>query len=176
MPESIYGKPLKNGNWPIEHLCPTCGAKPQRPCWDLRSAIGLVTRVNPHPARGRDEAKKFTPPPYQQKLANSKYNKGTRGCCILTERNMQVLLLICEGLDDKSIARRLDCPFSTAHHYVRDVLWRMGANSKQQAVNYAYRFGVLTVTPEEAESDRAEHRFKFGHAPEPKRKKKAVLR
>jgi DNA-binding NarL/FixJ family response regulator len=51
----------------------------------------------------------------------------------LTERELEVLALIAEGLTDAEIAERLSLAVKTVGHHVGSILSKMGVHSRRQA-------------------------------------------
>jgi two-component system, NarL family, nitrate/nitrite response regulator NarL len=60
-----------------------------------------------------------------------------------TPREREVLLLMAHGLDNKAIARELGLTLSTVRSYVQDILEKLGAHSKLEAVAAAARHDLL---------------------------------
>jgi DNA-binding NarL/FixJ family response regulator len=67
---------------------------------------------------------------------------------MLTPRELEVLGLLCEGLPNKLIERRLDIGAGTVKCHVANILSKLGVASRLQAVVEAYRRGL--VVPDEA--------------------------
>jgi DNA-binding NarL/FixJ family response regulator len=63
----------------------------------------------------------------------------------LTPRETQVLQLLCLGLDNKSIAQRLDMALGTVKTHVKAILDKLGASSRTQAVAAAHRRGLAVA-------------------------------
>lgn len=61
----------------------------------------------------------------------------------LTRRERQILLLICRGMANKEIARELDITVKTVEWHVTNVLGKLGAGSRTQAVVVAVEQGLL---------------------------------
>lgn len=61
----------------------------------------------------------------------------------LTRREKDVLRLMSEGLDNKTIAHRLGLSLTTVRGYVQEILRKLGAHSKLEAVVVASRSGLL---------------------------------
>jgi two-component system response regulator DevR len=61
----------------------------------------------------------------------------------LTDREADILRLMGEGLDNKVIAQRLSLSLATVRGYVQQVLAKLGAHSKLEAVVIASRTGLL---------------------------------
>lgn len=62
---------------------------------------------------------------------------------ILTPRETDVLRLMAEGLDVRTIARELGITEQTCRGYVKSLLSKLGAHSQLQAVVTAWRLGLL---------------------------------
>src|SRR6266511_50066 len=63
----------------------------------------------------------------------------------LTPREREVLFLLCEGLPNKLIARRLDIAVATVKIHVSNILQELGVASRLQAVIAIRHYGL---TPE----------------------------
>ncbi len=61
----------------------------------------------------------------------------------LTERELEVLMLMAEGLQNKTIADRLGISFHTAHFHVANVARKMGKTSRAGAVGAAAMLGLI---------------------------------
>ncbi|GAA2258616.1 DNA-binding response regulator [Streptomyces ruber] len=66
----------------------------------------------------------------------------------LTERELQVLRLMGEGLGPRAIAERLVVSPHTARGHVKNVIAKLGAHSQLEAVVAATRSGLLQMPPE----------------------------
>jgi LuxR family maltose regulon positive regulatory protein len=62
----------------------------------------------------------------------------------LSERELEVLLLIAEGLTNREIASRLFLSLNTVKAHTRNIYGKLGVHSRTQAVAKAKAFGVLT--------------------------------
>lgn len=60
----------------------------------------------------------------------------------LTERERQVIGLICEGLQNKLIADRLSISETTVRHHLTSVFNKLALDSRLELVIYAYRQGL----------------------------------
>src|SRR3984893_7303395 len=60
-----------------------------------------------------------------------------------TPREHEVLLLMAQGLDNKAIARELGLTLNTVRSYVQDILEKLDAHSKLEAVAAAARHDLL---------------------------------
>jgi DNA-binding CsgD family transcriptional regulator len=61
----------------------------------------------------------------------------------LTPRELEVLALLAEGASNKAIARRLGISAHTAKYHVAQLLEKLDAVSRTDAVAHAARIGVL---------------------------------
>ena len=68
----------------------------------------------------------------------------------LTERERQVIALVCSGLQNSDIARRLYLGSSTIRHRLTTIYKKLGVTSRLELAGYAYTHGL--VTPGDANS------------------------
>ena len=61
----------------------------------------------------------------------------------LTTRQLEVLLLMAEGLSNAEIANRLSTSLKTVDHHVSAVLARLEVHSRAQAISTAYLMGII---------------------------------
>jgi DNA-binding NarL/FixJ family response regulator len=61
----------------------------------------------------------------------------------LTPRELDVLALLCEGLPNKLISRRLNISAATVKCHISRILDELGVSSRLQAVVVAARFGLI---------------------------------
>ena len=61
----------------------------------------------------------------------------------LTERELEVLRLVMQGLPDKAIARRLQRSVGTAKAHVKSILTKLDASSRAEAIAVARRRGLV---------------------------------
>ncbi|HET9110769.1 MAG TPA: AAA family ATPase [Ktedonobacterales bacterium] len=61
----------------------------------------------------------------------------------LTNRQLEILLLLAEGLRNAEIAERLSTTPKTAAHHVSDVLAKLNVRSRAEAVSLAYHLGII---------------------------------
>jgi DNA-binding CsgD family transcriptional regulator len=61
----------------------------------------------------------------------------------LTPRELEVLALLCEGLPNKLISRRLAISSATVKSHISRILSELGVSSRLQAVVAAARYGLL---------------------------------
>ena len=62
----------------------------------------------------------------------------------LTARQLEVLVLLAEGLTNAEIAERLVVSQRTAEHHVAAVLMKLGATSRREAAQHAVELGLVT--------------------------------
>ena len=67
----------------------------------------------------------------------------------LTQRQLEVLALLCEGLPNKLICRRLNIATGTVKVHISCILRELGVTSRLQAVVAARRCGLLGEAPVE---------------------------
>jgi two-component system NarL family response regulator len=65
---------------------------------------------------------------------------------LLTDREMQVLRLVAEGLGNKDIAKRLFISENTVKNHIRNILEKLHLHSRMEAVVYAVREKLLEIT------------------------------
>lgn len=65
----------------------------------------------------------------------------------LTEREKQIIPLVCEGLKNKQIAERLFISDTTVRHHLTSIFSKLDISDRLELVIYAYRFG-LGKTPQ----------------------------
>ena len=63
----------------------------------------------------------------------------------LTHREREVLQALGEGLSDKTIAQRLSVSNKTVRVHMANILTKLGAESRLQAVLFAVRHGAVTI-------------------------------
>lgn len=61
----------------------------------------------------------------------------------LTEREQEILVLMATGITNPQIAKRLDVSISTANFHVHNILTKLGAKTRTEAVAIATREGLL---------------------------------
>ena len=71
----------------------------------------------------------------------------------LTQREMEVLRLLAEGLDNTAIARRLVITTRTVQNHVSNLYSKLGTSSRTEAALYAIRHSLVQVTPADGTPD-----------------------
>jgi len=61
---------------------------------------------------------------------------------LLTEREREVIALICEGLQNKHIGQRLSITETTVRHHLTSIFDKLGLTNRLELVIYAYRHGL----------------------------------
>jgi PAS domain S-box-containing protein len=61
----------------------------------------------------------------------------------LSDREIEVLTLLAEGLSTKNLAQKLSISHFTARNHIQNILVKLGLHSKAQAVSYAFKKGIL---------------------------------
>jgi len=65
----------------------------------------------------------------------------------LTERELEVLRLVADGLTNREIARELFIAENTVKNHVRNILDKLHLHSRMEAVVFAMRDGVAVMVP-----------------------------
>lgn len=65
-----------------------------------------------------------------------------RGVALLTPRELEVLRLLAEGMDQREIAERLVIGPKTVSTHIQHILGKLGVHSRAQAVAAAHRHGL----------------------------------
>lgn len=69
----------------------------------------------------------------------------------LTSRELMVLRLLAGGLRDRQIANRLGLSVRTVQHYVSNILSKLEAETRTEAVRNALANGLIVFDPETAD-------------------------
>jgi DNA-binding NarL/FixJ family response regulator len=69
---------------------------------------------------------------------------------LLSARQLDVLLLMCEGISNKAIARKLFVSENTVRSHVAAVLKHFGSSTRGEAVMAAQKSGMVSVRPDAA--------------------------
>ena len=75
-------------------------------------------------------------------LRNPRTADAPKGPADLSPREREVLGLICEGLDDKTIAERLSLSGNTIRNHVASIYGKIGVNRRAAAVVWARERGL----------------------------------
>ncbi len=69
-------------------------------------------------------------------------NPETAKVASLTERERDVIALICEGLQNKNIGQRLFISETTVRHHLTSIFNKLGVENRLELVIYAYKHGL----------------------------------
>ncbi|MGW4744934.1 response regulator [Streptomyces sp. NPDC004290] len=73
----------------------------------------------------------------------SRSDRGVAGDDGLTEREMEVLVLVADGLSNTEIAKRLRISTATVKTHINNLFAKTGVRDRAQAVRYAYQHGLV---------------------------------
>jgi len=65
----------------------------------------------------------------------------------LTQREIELLRLVAEGMSNKAIAETLSISENTAKYHIRNILQKLGVQNRTEAVTHAIRAGLLDPDP-----------------------------
>jgi DNA-binding CsgD family transcriptional regulator len=65
----------------------------------------------------------------------------------LTNREVEILRWVAEGLQNKDIAQRLHLSLATVRNHIHNILEKLGVHSKLEAVSLAFRSGWVSTPP-----------------------------
>lgn len=68
-----------------------------------------------------------------------------RNLCVLTERELEVLILMAAGYRRSAIAARLSIAESTVKTHVGKIFSKLGADNRSHAINIAQRCNLLKL-------------------------------
>lgn len=63
----------------------------------------------------------------------------------LTDREREVIALICEGLQNRSVGERLSITETTVRHHLTSIFAKLGVDNRLELVIYAYRNGLAQL-------------------------------
>ena len=63
----------------------------------------------------------------------------------LTEREVELLRLVAQGMSNKEIAQQLTISENTAKYHIRNILQKLGAQNRAEAITQAMRTGLLDL-------------------------------
>ena len=108
----------------------------------LRTALALFEKLGAHPAaklvRQKLRQQGATDIPREPRPATRQNAAG------LTNRQLEVLLLMAEGLHTAEIASRLTTSVRTVDNHVAAILAKLEVHSRAQAIAVAYTRGLLS--------------------------------
>jgi DNA-binding CsgD family transcriptional regulator len=108
---------------------------------DLLNALQIVLDLDAKPAIAMVRQK-------LRQIGSTKILRGPRGSTRanpagLTNRQLQILKLIADGLTNDEIARRLFISPKTVEHHVSTILSKLNVQSRQEAANFAHEHDLL---------------------------------
>ncbi|MGO8950758.1 MAG: ATP-binding protein [Ktedonobacterales bacterium] len=110
-----------------------------------RAALAIFERLGAAPVaamvRQQLRAAGVQGPPRGPRLATRENPQG------LTTRQLEILLMLAEGLHNRDIADRLSTTPKTVEHHVSAILAKLNAHSRTEAVRIAYHLGILPQMP-----------------------------
>lgn len=74
-------------------------------------------------------------------------------CAVLTEREREVLNLICQGMKNKNIADKLFITETTVRHHLTSIFEKLNVNSRLELVVYAFREKLVEIPVESVETN-----------------------
>jgi DNA-binding CsgD family transcriptional regulator len=112
--------PARRGSWPAP-----------RPDAAPREELSMPTRENPGGVSG---------------LSRQSPNDAPAGAA-LSQREREVLVLICERLNNPEIARELFLSTRTVEHHVASIFGKLGVNNRRGAAAVAAARGLICFAP-----------------------------
>lgn len=73
-------------------------------------------------------------------------------CAILTDREQEVLVLICQGMKNKAIADKLFITETTVRHHLTSIFEKLKVNSRLELVVHAFKEKLVAIPSEDAKS------------------------
>lgn len=80
-------------------------------------------------------------------------NLYTYNCAALTDREREVLMLVCRGLKNKIIADQLFITETTVRHHLTSIFEKLKVNSRLELVVHAFREKLVELPVEQAKSN-----------------------
>ena len=66
---------------------------------------------------------------------------------VLTQREIELLQLLVEGLPNKAIAERMSLSENTVKYHIKNILQKLGVQNRTEAATHAIRDGLVKSTP-----------------------------
>lgn len=66
---------------------------------------------------------------------------------VLTQRELELLQLLVEGLPNKAIAERMSLSENTVKYHIKNILQKLGVQNRTEAATHAIRDGLIKSTP-----------------------------
>jgi DNA-binding NarL/FixJ family response regulator len=86
-----------------------------------------------------------TPSTFQSVVEDSPGGPGEEYRASVTAREMEVLGLVASGLTNPQISKRLSISLSTVNHHVHNILDKLGAKTRTEAVKIAVSEGLIDL-------------------------------
>jgi DNA-binding NarL/FixJ family response regulator len=74
-------------------------------------------------------------------------------CAVLTDREREVLSLVCRGLKNKAVADKLFVTETTVRHHLTSIFEKLKVTSRLELVVYAFREQLVEIPSEQSDSD-----------------------
>jgi PAS domain S-box-containing protein len=81
--------------------------------------------------------------PAPKNAVAAKLASTEKAAASLSDREIEVLTLLAEGLSTKTMAQKLSISHFTARNHIQNILAKLDLHSKAQAVSYAFKRGIL---------------------------------
>jgi DNA-binding NarL/FixJ family response regulator len=81
----------------------------------------------------------------RERISNRNGAKGDKELALLTRRELEVLRLLAEGMNQAAIARELVIAPKTVSTHLQRILTKLGVHNQVQAVAAAYRLGIAEI-------------------------------
>jgi DNA-binding CsgD family transcriptional regulator len=117
-----------------------------------RSSMRSRTKGSDHLRLALDQARSLCMPPLEQKVLRLMEKLGVRATpgpspeaipAGLTKREVEVLVRVAAGSQDKEIAHHLEISLSTVHNHVRNILRKTKSGNRTEAARFASENGFL---------------------------------
>ena len=100
----------------------------------------FLADLNAHELISREHS---TEKPAFKNAPEAQSRPSSKPAAVLSDREIEVLTLLAEGLPTKLLAERLHISHFTARNHIQNILVKLGLHSKAQAVSYAFKKGIL---------------------------------
>jgi PAS domain S-box-containing protein len=100
----------------------------------------FLSYLEAHDLLSKESSAGKSPP---RNAAAAKFAAMDKTAASLSDREIEVLTLLAEGLSTKSLAQKLSISHFTARNHIQNILVKLDLHSKAQAVSYAFKRGIL---------------------------------
>ena len=144
-------------------FCAEAGYRPDYAwiCWGFAAALlerkdnGDRRRAEELLAEALQIATELGMPPLRQRVEDLMSNIGESKAPAypdgLTQREVEILRLVCAGRTDREIAEELIIGVRTVNTHVGNILNKTGAANRAEAVNYANQQGLIAAISDDSE-------------------------